>query len=110
MAIEIRRLIVNDDELKQICSDYVASGDTDVPRGTIMSLKISRDDPLEVSVQIQTAEGQQNPFTLGENHLVSALINYCAMKMIPVSRNAKKTVKKTDKGMIAFDMVLQSTI
>ncbi|MBL6932874.1 MAG: hypothetical protein ISR45_07995 [Rhodospirillales bacterium] len=110
MAIEIRRLIVNEDELKQICTDYIASGDAQAPKGAVMSLKIEKDSPFKVSVHIQTSEGQQIPFQMDENQLVTALIGYCALKMIPVSRNAKKTVKKTDKGMIAFDMVLQSTI
>jgi len=110
LAIEIRRLIVNKDELKQICSDYTASGDSGGPQGAVTELKFFKEDPFTVLVQIRTAEDQQTPFTLDEAHLISAFIGYCTTKTIPISRTAKKTVKKTENGMIAFDMVLQSTV
>lgn len=108
MAIEIRRLIVNKDELKQISNDFIASGESDGPTGTVAELKVIKKEPISILVQIKTSDGQQTPFSLDEEQLVMAFIRYCATRAIPVSRNAKKTVNFTDKGMIAFDMVLQS--
>ena len=110
MAIEIRRLIVNKDELKQISNDFIASGESDGPTGIVVDLKVIKKDPISFLVQIKTSDDQQTPFSLDEGQLVLAFIRYCATKKIPVSRRATKTVNFTDKDMIAFDMLLQSTI
>jgi len=110
VAIEIRRLILNEEELTQICAEYIADGDVDGLNGTMMDLKIVKDDPFEISLRVHSAEGQQIPFTMGETQLVAALLSFCARKNIPISRSSKKTVKKNDKGMIIFDMVMQSSV
>jgi hypothetical protein len=110
VAIEIRRLIVNKDELKHISNDFIAAGESDGPTGTVTELKVIKKDPISILVQIKTSEEPLTPFSLDEGQLVLAFIRYCATKAIPVSRSAKKTVNMTDKDMIAFDMVLQSTI
>ncbi|MBC8267220.1 MAG: hypothetical protein H8E36_00540 [Rhodospirillaceae bacterium] len=110
MAIEIRRLIVSKDELKQISNDFIAAGESDGPTGIVTELKVIKKDPISILVQIKTSEDPQTPFSLNEDQLILAFIRYCATKKIPVSRSAKKTVKITDKDMIAFDMLLQSTI
>jgi len=110
LAVEIRRLIVNEDELKQICTDFIASGDSYGLSGTMMDLKIVSDDPFEVSLMVHNTDGQQIPFDMDETHLVTALLGFCSRKGIPVSKSAKKTVKRTETGMIAFDMILQSKV
>jgi len=109
MAVEIRRLLLDIDEFRKICAAGVAAGDATAPKGTVMSLDIIREAPFEIIMHIQTAEGQQIPYKYDKVHVISALIGFCMKKGIPVSKSAKKAIKRTDKGL-AFDMVLHSDI
>jgi hypothetical protein len=45
-----------------------------------MDMQTITDKPLEVSVSIQTAEGQQISLTLNEDLLVAAFIGFCSWK------------------------------
>lgn len=45
-----------------------------------MDMQTIKDKPLEVSVSIQTAEGQQISLTLNEDLLVAAFIGFCSWK------------------------------
>ena len=63
-----------------------------------MDMQTITDKPLEVSVSIQTAEGQQISLPLNEDLLVAAFIGFCSWKKIMISRQATKSVMKTDQG------------
>ena len=75
-----------------------------------MDMQTTTDKPLEVSVSTQTTEGQQISLTLNEDLLVAAFIGFCSWKKIPISRQATKSVMKTDQWKISFDMTLQAAI
>ena len=80
MAIEIRRLMVSEVEFSQICANYVDSSQDVRTKGTLMDLQTITDKPLEVSVSVQTAEGQQITLILSEDLLVAAFIGFCSSK------------------------------
>ena len=105
--IEIRRMLINEDELKQLIVRLITAedeNDGNLP-GMVMDLKITQDAPLTMQVHAQTATGHQVAKKMGEVEIMTAIIDYCLAKRIPMSRKSKKSIKRTKDG-VALDMVI----
>ncbi|MCW8836756.1 MAG: hypothetical protein OQJ99_10395 [Rhodospirillales bacterium] len=105
MATEVRRLIFTETETSAILSAYLATGSSTMPRGIVMDFKIVKEDPFTIRVLIQASDGRQLNEIMEEVHVTAAMINFCMQSRIPLSRKAKKRVKKLNSG-IALDMVM----
>ncbi len=105
MAIEIRRIILEQFEFQAVLNVFARSEESKLPQGYVIGYDITKEKPLTVFVNIQTPAGEQIGLELDEDTMVHALIHYCIETKIPVSRKSKKTVKMHD-GKISFDMSL----
>lgn len=110
MAVEIRRFIFDVEELKAIVDLYMRSGSSNLSAGVVVSAELITESPLTFQVCVQSNDGTQSVHELGEDHLASSIISFCLKKKIPVPRNATRTIKKSEDGNFAFDLVIQSRI
>ena len=105
MAIEVRRIILEQHEFQAVLNVYGQLDDSDFPEGFVVGFEIQKDSPLQILVNVQTPNGEQVLADLSEDAIVEALIQFCIATKVPVSRKSKKTVKLSD-GKISFDMSL----
>jgi len=94
-------------EFQAVLNVFAQSGDSSLPKGFVVSYSVTQDKPLEIDVGIQEKDGVQSYVPMGENEILSALINFCIETKIPVSRKSTKTAKFMD-GKISFDMSLNN--
>lgn len=107
--IEYRRLLVSEDEFKDVILNYIAleEGEGNEPCvKAVWDVSIVQDTPFAVHVQYQTRDGRQATRTLDENGVTAAFIGLCLTCCIPISKISEKTVKKTVGG-IAMDMTIK---
>lgn len=109
--IEIRRLLVGEEELKHLITKLIMSqsessdGGGVGSGGMVMDIKIIKDEPLLVQVYAQTVRGNQIAHKMDDIEVMTAIINHCISKKIPISRQSRKSVKRTKDG-VALDMVI----
>jgi hypothetical protein len=105
MAIEVRRILLEQHEFQAVLNVYGKSENNDFPSGFVVGYEILQENPLTIFVNVQTPDGEQVAVELDEVSIVGALINFCIETKIPVSRKSKKTVRFVD-DKISFDMSL----
>ena len=107
MAVEVRRIIMEQYEFQAVLNIHSQSGDSSLAKGFVASFNITENSPLEIGVSIRKKDGVQSYVPMGENDILSALINSCIKTKISVSQKYNKTVKFLD-SKIAFDMSLNN--
>ena len=105
MAIEVRRIILEQHEFQAVLNVFAKMEESDFPEGFVVGFEIRNENPLQIFVDIQSPDGAQVGVELAEDFIVEALINFCIQTKIPVSRKSKKSVRLSD-GKISFDMSL----
>jgi len=105
MAIEVRRMILEQSEFQAILNVYAQLNESAIPKGFVVGFEITEEDPLKAFVNVQMQTGEQIGTEIDEDAMVTALINFCIKTKIPVSRKSKKTVK-LNNGKVSFDMSL----
>jgi len=108
MPIEMRRVVLTLPEFNQALSDFMAVNESLFKGARLLDSAITRPDPLEVSISVQTRQGQQSTLSLSGPHLAAVLIKYCMDRSIPLPRQSTKSVKKVSTG-VALDMVTRDT-
>ncbi|SDG40843.1 hypothetical protein [Roseospirillum parvum] len=107
MPTEIRRIIFTDSEIQSVLDDFTDRDRGPIPRGRVIGYEVVKDKPLEVSARIQSEDGRQGSYRLNEAFLVAALLSFLIARKVPVPRQANKSVKRSDKGVV-FDLVTES--
>ncbi len=108
MPVEIRRLLFTDDEFRAAVDELLAGGRAKLPRGRVVQMEITTEDPLAAGLSIQTEHGQVERATLDDAHAAAAVIAYCRKRSIPLPRSGSKSLRRTSKG-IAFDVTLKES-
>lgn len=108
MAIEVRRIILEQHEFQAVLNFYAKLAENDFPNGFVVGFNIKVENPLEIFVNVQLPSGEQIGVDLNEADIIDAIIHFCIETKIPVSRKSKKTVKFTD-DKISLDMSLVNT-
>lgn len=108
MAIEIRRIIFQPDELTGIIKRNFSPTDPTVQGGVVMMVDLADEHPLQATAHIQK-EGRTLSVRLNEDDLIGCLIAFCLKHRIPMAKGARKSLNKNDKGF-AFDMVIQANV
>lgn len=106
MAIEIRRIIFQPDELTSIIKRHFVPADPTVRGGTVMMVDIMAAPPLRATAHVQK-NGQTFSHHMNNDDMIGCLIEFCLKQRIPMSKSAKKSLNKNDKGIV-FDMVIQA--
>jgi hypothetical protein len=105
MAVEVRRIILEQHEFQAVLNVYANLEDNDFPNGFVVGFEIEKEAPLEISVSLQLPNGEQLRIEIDETTIVEAIINFCIQTKIPVSRKSKKTAN-LNNGKISCDMSL----
>ena len=105
MAIEVRRIILEQHEFQAVLNVFAQMEESNIPEGFVVGFEIRNENPLQIFVDIQAPDGAQKGVELGEEFIVEALINFCIQTKVPVSRKSKKTARLSE-GKISFDMSL----
>ncbi|MBT3991425.1 MAG: hypothetical protein HON14_02575 [Rhodospirillaceae bacterium] len=105
MAIEIRRILLEQHEVQAVLNVYAKLEENNFPIGFVVGFEIKEEVPLTLFVSVQLPNGEQVGVEMDEESLVDAMIHFCIATKVPVSRKSKKTMKlKDDK--LSFDMSL----
>lgn len=105
MPREMRRLILDDSEFNEAIRVFVESREQMFHGATLVSSRISSEDPLEAELTVLTQSRQQSTVKLTAAHLAAAVIAYCFAYRIPLPRSSDKSVKRVPGG-IALDIMM----
>ena len=77
MAVEVRRIILEQHEFQAVLNVYANLEDNDFPNGFVVGFEIEKEAPLEISVSLQLPNGEQLRIEIDETTIVEAIINFC---------------------------------
>ena len=109
MPIEIRRIILDDEELISAINSYRRVRDDLLPPGSILSVAPGDDGGAAVQIEFKFGPNvRTDTFALTTPHLVEAMIRFCIETNVVVPRQGKRSAGHTAKGW-TLEMLLTGT-
>ncbi|MBF0560720.1 MAG: hypothetical protein HQL37_01640 [Alphaproteobacteria bacterium] len=107
MPVEIRRIVFSIPEFQQVLANH-ASQDTAV-KCTALSYRLVSQTPIKIEMVFQGQDGHIYKYSIDDDFATAAMVEYCLLAQIPMSKDARKAAHFLSDSKAAFDMVLRET-
>lgn len=100
MVAEFRKMSFSFFELKKAIQVFHASKSIPLPDGDILAINLVENPTIRAKVKFSLANsGKTEIVELDNNRLAASMLFYCIQHKIPVPKDAKKEIVKTESGL-----------